>query len=886
MAEEGPTERRLSLVETDWRAALEAAPGVFAVCDARGIQVANRALLTFLGADAPSDLHAVPIASHFAPEDGPRVVAAIAAVLATRQASGLHVARLATGAAQLAFSLGYGTFEGAPAAVLIGRDVLELQRANEEARRSDALYRRLADNTEDVVAVCDDSLHVVYASPSCERVLGIAPAQLVGRAWRDVQREVLGPGADEYLKKLTPIWNGSMPTLHGAVVLRGSDGREVPIEAEARRVAGPNGRAEYVFVGRDVTAQHAAAKAQRESERRFRQLAQTVPVVVLRTDAEGRCTYMNQRWRDLTGQVPEDAHGFGYFHALEPSERDLLRKAFAGAVRDRAGILLTLRFTAARGEARWGRLESAPEQGPGGEIVGWVGSITDVTDLKSAEAALAAEQARTRDALEAAQAARWEYDLASDRLEWSPDAERVLGIPAGALPHDRASAVAAWHAGDRSQLEQRVAAVASEGDFRGELRASSGGEAPIWLSARGRLERDASGTPVRVVGITQNVSARKRAEAEHAALEEALRNAQRLESLGLLAGGVAHDFNNLLTGILGNAELALETVPPESRPARLLTDLRDAALRAADLTHQILTFTGNRPLERAPVDLGALAAETVRLMAAGLPPRAKIALDARGGVVVEGDATQLRQVVLNLIANARDALPEAGGNIAVRVRAERERAELVVEDDGRGMSAETRDRMFDPFFTTHELGRGLGLAVVHGSVRAHGGEIAVESELGAGTRVVVELPLSQRAVAAPPPEARAKLGTGRGRVLIVDDEPSVARVAAHVLGSAGFEAQVVHDGAAAIASLEAARGELALVLLDLTLRGESGAALLPKIRACAPGVPVVLMSGYATQDVRARLAPNEVAGVLAKPFRATELLGQVEAALASAARGA
>ncbi len=876
-------DRSLTLAERDWRSALDTAPGVFAICDASGILLANRALAAFAGCKDPRALIGVPLASLFAPERAKPIEAGIAATVSSREPQGPFVATLANGAAELAFALGFGLFDGTPCVLLIGRDLLELRRATEAARRQSALYLRLADHTEDLVVVCDEQMRVVYVSPSCERLLAARPEALVGNPMADVRRLFSRDGIHPKPADLDRLRVEGVEPAARTYEMVGANGVAVTLEARGRRVPGPDGRPEYLFTARNVTAQHTAAEALRASEQRYEHLAEAVPVVVLRTDAGGHCLYMNERWRDLTGQSPGHARGFGYFDVLEPKERDALRRAFARARRQGEGILQTLSFAHRSGDTRWGRLQSAPERAADGAVLGWVGSITDITDLKRAEQALASQQERTRIALEAAQVAHWEYDLATEQLSFSPDAERMLGLGRGVLVRDGSNSRELWHSEDRMRLERDIAALLEAGELRTELRVGRSDGDMAWLSVRGSFELAEDGTRRRVVGIVTNITAAKRAELEREAFEKKLHESQRLESLGLLAGGVAHDFNNLLSGILGNAELALDAVGASAPSARLIEDLRDAALRAADLTRQILAFTGQRPIAHEAIDLGAIAEEIPRLLAPALLTTGQLRVDAAKGMLVEGDATQLRQVVMNLITNARDSMPPEGGAIDVRVQAEGSFGVLLeVRDTGRGMSAETRARIFDPFFTTKETGRGLGLAVVHGVVRAHLGEVAIESALGAGTTVRVVLPRSLRASQPVPLPLPASEVRKCALVLVVDDEPAVANVAARIIVSAGMRAEIAHDGAEALAILARRGNEVHLALLDLTLRSESGVALLPKLRALAPALPVLLTSGYSGDDALERLAPGDVSGFLAKPFRARELIEQVERALSQA----
>jgi CheY-like chemotaxis protein/two-component sensor histidine kinase len=384
-----------------------------------------------------------------------------------------------------------------------------------------------------------------------------------------------------------------------------------------------------------------------------------------------------------------------------------------------------------------------------------------------------------------------------------------------------------------------------------------------------------------MVGVVSDVPARRRLRDEREALVAKLQEAQRLESLGLLAGGVAHDFNNLLVGILGNAELALARAPRDAVLRDRLEELRAASLRAAELAQQILAYSGRGPLLVAPVELGALANETLALLRASLPPHAHVRVDAQPGAVVEGDATQLRQVLMNLVRNAADALEPSGGDVVVELAREPGDAgvRLSVRDTGCGMDAATRARIFDPFFTTRTSGRGLGLAVVHGIVRAHGGEIEVESEPGRGTRMTVRLPASRGAPRERPATPAPRPAPG-GRVLVIDDERAVRDVARLALEASGYAVRCAGtaEEAAAIAGEPDARLDVAL--LDLSLGRSSSEPLIASLRELAPELRILVMSGYAEDDALGRLAPYRISGFLQKPFTPAQLSARIAEALA------
>jgi signal transduction histidine kinase len=382
--------------------------------------------------------------------------------------------------------------------------------------------------------------------------------------------------------------------------------------------------------------------------------------------------------------------------------------------------------------------------------------------------------------------------------------------------------------------------------------------------------------------------------------ETALLQAQKFESLGLLSGGIAHDFNNLLMSVLGSADLARSELPADAPAQAYLADVQRAAERASELTRQLLAYAGKGRVENEPLHLSELTREVLQLIRVSV--RKSVQLDRRLAVElprVTGDASQLRQVVMNLLMNAADAVGDDEGTVTVttemRELSERDGPGFVgdepvvpgpyvfvtVEDTGPGMSAEVRQRIFDPFFTTKFTGRGLGLAAALGIVRSHGGRIGVESEPGRGSRFVVALPAEGApvAMADAQTEADAKDDRLEATVLVVDDEPHVARVAARMVEMAGGSAIVVPGGREALARYREGGAEIDAVLLDLTMPGLSGHDTLVALREVDAHVPVILTSGYPEEEVGGPLGSDPALAFIQKPYRAATLVDTLRRAL-------
>ena len=414
----------------------------------------------------------------------------------------------------------------------------------------------------------------------------------------------------------------------------------------------------------------------------------------------------------------------------------------------------------------------------------------------------------------------------------------------------------------------------------------------------GRI-RDRKGLLVGLRWLLRDSSERVRNEVARRQWEAQLQHTQRLESLGVLAGGIAHDFNNLLTGVLGSAELALFRLPPDA-PARAdLAQIVTAAQRAAGLTGQMLAYSGRGTFRVQPILLPALIREMEPLLRASLPKTSALAFQLGGSLpAVEADATQLRQVLMNLVLNAGEAIGDAAGVIAVRVAVrECDRAYLAggvldkeisegpyvsleVTDTGCGMSGETQARMFEPFFTTKFTGRGLGLAAVLGIVQGHHGTIRVTSEPGRGTQIEVLFPPTTRPVIAPPALAPVPPAwRGEGTILVVDDEAHIRAGAAQALEHTGFTVLTAADGREAVTVFRQHAETIRAVLLDLTMPNMDGAATARELRQIRPDVRVVLTSGYTAEEATRQFTERDLVGFLQKPYGLKELIAAVRGAL-------
>jgi PAS domain S-box-containing protein len=430
--------------------------------------------------------------------------------------------------------------------------------------------------------------------------------------------------------------------------------------------------------------------------------------------------------------------------------------------------------------------------------------------------------------------------------------------------------------GDVFELECRFRKQ-SDGEYR-------------WYLCRGVPLRDPDGSISKWFGTCTDIDDQRRSS-------EAMREAQKLESIGLLAGGVAHDFNNLLTGILGNTSLVLDELPESSRLRPLLENVMLASERAADLTRQLLAYSGKGRFFIQPCDVSKLVREISSLIQSSIPKKVQLQMELHDELpTVDLDSAQIQQLLMNLVINGAEAIGEGKAGV-VRVRTLLRDVDqdyitrnhfafepappgryvaIQVLDNGCGMDHSVRAHIFDPFFTTKFTGRGLGLAAALGIVRGHKGSIRIESEPGKGTLFEVLLPAgAEQTIEAKPPEVHREL-RGAGSVLVVDDEDLVRKLATATLTHFGYRVLQATNGREAVQLFREQASEISLVLLDMMMPVMGGEEALEEIRKIRPGVPVIGSSGYSESTAKERFGGHGLAAFLQKPYSARVLADRVK----------
>ncbi|MGZ8450169.1 MAG: PAS domain S-box protein [Candidatus Deferrimicrobiaceae bacterium] len=513
----------------------------------------------------------------------------------------------------------------------------------------------------------------------------------------------------------------------------------------------------------------------------------------------------------------------------------------------------------------------------------------DITDRKRAEKALKESEERLLVAQKIARLGYYGFDMATGTFTISKIVDDIFGIG-----DDYRLDVEGWsqlvHPEERQSMRHYFLhdVFVKKRPFDREYRIVRESDKSVrWVHGLGKVEYDSRGRPIKMIGTIQDVTVRKEVEEEKRSLERQVRQAQKMESLGVLAGGIAHDFNNLLMVILGHAEQALKETSPLSAARGNLTEITTAVERAADLCRQMLSYAGQSEFVLERVGLRELVEEMVHLLQTAISKKAILNLSLERGLPsIEGDPSQIRQVVMNLIINASEAIGDRSGVITVSagstlcdeeyLRKTELRDHLApglyvhleVTDTGSGMDAGTRARIFEPFFSTKFTGRGLGLAVVMGIVHAHGGALKVYSEPGKGTTFKVLFPALTEGEDATRSRESSRLTAwrGKGTVLLVDDEESLVALGARMLEDLGFTVLTASDGLQAVERYRERGKEIDLVLMDLTMPRMDGVEAFGELRRLNPDVRVVLASGYSHADVASRFAGKGLSAILQKPY--------------------
>lgn len=644
----------------------------------------------------------------------------------------------------------------------------------------------------------------------------------------------------------------------------------------------------------EIEERRAAERQLVESEELLRLIMSSTVEAIYGINTEGLCTFANESCLKILGYdhigevLGRNMHELIHYRTPEglpmPQEQCRIFKAFSEGV----GVTVTDEFFLRRdGSSLPVEYSSYPIR-KDGVVVGAVVTWRDITGRRLREEMLKESEAKFRSLVENSIDVIFVLDAKGVFRFVSPSWEKHFGYPASeVMNHDFAPFV---HADDVGPCFEYLVKVMGTGEAATSpiyrVRHSDGG----WRSfvANGSRYPGVSGEPL-YLGIGRDVTDQLRAAEEHLIMERQLLHAQKLESLGVMAGGIAHDFNNILTAIIGNADLALKRIGNESPVTENLRRIEQAAARAAELAKQMLAYSGKGKFVVEHIDLNRLLEEMQHMLEISISRKTVLRFNLAPSLpTLEADATQMRQIIMNLVINASEAIGDKSGVIAINTGcqmcdrnylknilndeslAEGEYVCLEITDTGCGMDRDTVARIYDPFFTTKFTGRGLGMAAVQGIVRGHKGGIKVYSEPGMGSAFKIFLPASGRPAEIASRRVPSEEWHGSGTVLLVDDEESVRDIGSEMLTLLGFQVITAEDGRDALEKFESNPAP-DFVILDLTMPRMDGEQCFRELRQLKRDVRVIMSSGYNEQDVTRKFVGKGLAGFIQKPYKLSEL---------------
>jgi len=656
---------------------------------------------------------------------------------------------------------------------------------------------------------------------------------------------------------------------------------------EGRILALPDGRVTALCT--DVTAQREVAERLRESQERFHRAFEDAPFGMAIVGLDERLLAVNRALCRILGYPPEALLALTIPAITHPEDRAAEHEAKARLLAGGgAAFQMEKRYLRADGQVVWGSLSVSAVPGADGLPLYLIGQLEDVTERRRAETALRASEERFRELIERSPDLLAVFDAAGRVAFASPSAADVLGYPLDQIVGRPASDLVAPEDAPRATALLASLARTPGAMERIELRMRRADGALVVFDS---LVRNLLHVPA-VGGFVVN----SRDVSQQRLLEAQFQQAQKLESIGRLAGGVAHDFNNLLVGILGYTEFLEEGIRAGRPSLEDLAEIRRAGERARDLTSQLLAVARRQVSERQVVDLNGVLRDAERLVRRLIGEDVELAVHLEPHLwPVLADPSGLQQVVLNLVVNARDAMPRGGkltletANVELEERYAHSHQDvqpgpyvlLGVSDTGEGMSPEVQAHAFEPFYTTKApgVGTGLGLATVYGIVKQSGGHVWLYSEPGRGTTFKIYLPRTQEVAVRPPPRQARRAEAGTETVLVVEDDPSVRELAVRALRAGGYRVLAASSGREAL-EMDARAGEaIHLLLTDVVMPDLSGKQVADALVARRPGLRVLYASGYTQNTIAHHGVLDAGIRFLAKPFTPGSLLEAVRRVL-------
>lgn len=716
----------------------------------------------------------------------------------------------------------------------------------------------------------------IELNPAFERLTGARAEDLIGRTVKDVM-----PTTEQYW-----IDTYGQVAKTGEPVSFQNYSQEIGKYFDAFAFSPGENRFAVVFV--DVTERKQAEMALRESESRIRNIFDAAGVYQWEINNDMVYTYVSGLSAQVKGYLPESLMGHTPMEFMPEEDIFPVGQIVKRAITEKTSFRLQHRNITPSGSVWWEEVYGAVFCDDQGAVIGLRGTGMNINERKQTEIALKHSHQLMQYVIEHTHSAiavhdrdlRYLYVSQRYLLDYKVKETDIIGRHHYEVFPDLPQK---WRDVHQKALAGEVLSADEDPYYRSDGSVE-------WTRWECRPWYEADGSIGGIIVYTEVITERKKAEDERLRLEQQLLHTQKLESLGILAGGIAHDFNNILTAIIGNAELALNRLKPESPVIDNLQRIEKAAARAADLAKQMLAYSGKGKFVVEQLDLNILLKEMLHMLEVSISKKAVLRLTPCHPLpLVEADATQLRQIIMNLVINASEAIGDKSGVIAISsgcMDCDRNYLKdawldeniapglyvyLEIADTGCGMDKETMAKLFDPFFTTKFTGRGLGMAAVLGIVRGHKGAIKVYSEQGKGTTFKILLPASGKPAERFNGDAgKRKNWQGSGTVLLVDDEETVRGIGSEMLKELGFSVITANDGRDALETFKQ-HPEISIVILDLTMPHMDGEQCFRELRLVKPEVKVVISSGFSESEVTHKFYGKGLGGFIQKPYKLSTL---------------
>jgi PAS domain S-box-containing protein len=766
----------------------------------------------------------------------------------------------------------------------IVRDISERRRSEAHARESEKKHSAILETAMDGFWLSDMQGRLREVNETYCRMSGYSKEELLSMSVADIEAAESSDDTAMHIRTVMMKGEDRFKSRH-----RRKDGTVFHVEVSVQYKQIEDGR--MISFLRDITENIRSEEIQRESVQIYKTLADSGHTLVWTSGRDKLCNYFNRVWLEFTGRTLEQETGNGWMEGVHQDDVERCMKIYSAAFDTLEDFSMEYRLRRHDGEYRWIVDNGTARYNSSGEFIGYIGHCYDITERKRAEEALRISEYQYRHLIETMPDGVYKSTHEGRFIEINPAMVKILG-------YDSKEELMAldiktqlyFDEGDRESVT-----LDEELNERSVYRLRKKDGSEVWVEDQGRLVVDDDKNILYHEGVLRDITEQRNSE-------QALRQAQKLESIGTLAGGIAHDFNNLMNAVLGQSGLALHKLPKESPAVDHIEKAIKASERVADLTKQLLAYSGRGKFFINEIDLNVLLKENIQMLELSIPKTIKLKIEPGFPPPhIMGDVSQVQQVIMNLIINAGEAMGQNPGSIILRtgrIEIQKETKEyskytaaalpagsyamVQVRDTGSGISPATLSRIFDPFFTTKFTGRGLGLAAVLGIIKGHKGGLRIESEEGKGTMFEIVFPLvtsSRKTGVSKEKELPAVNGEGK-TILVIDDESSVIELLKDVFTEANFNVIGASEPLEGINIYRREFQSIVLVVLDYSMPHMDGKLAFEELRKINNDVKVILCSGYSEEETLSSFGIDRPTGFFQKPFTTEKLVKRVAEILA------